>query len=127
MPDDEAKLDAAKDKSVTELLDAVKRKHDKILRNRQAVAFCSAMIPEQEKELARSIKYMQEYADAVQRVSKLLETNRIRLAHAIEFCNANDEDHEKVKVAEALARKIEKLQKQIAEHKIKIESQMKDS
>lgn len=110
----------AKEKSVTELLEDVHKKHDRLMRNRQAVAFLSSKIPLTEKLLKDGMKQLTHYVESTQRLSSELETMRKRLVFALEYCEKHDEDYEKLKLAEDLAKKLARLQKQITEQTTKL-------
>ena len=109
MPD--PKLDA----STTQLLAAVHAKHDRLKRNRQAVAFLSATIPVKEKLLKDGMKMLAEYVESTAKLAKELEQDRKRLEFALTFCKDHEAEGKNLKTAEELAKKIARLQKQMQE------------
>ncbi len=121
-----SELEAANNKSVTELLNNVKEKHDRLIRNRNAVHQESTKLPLEEKLLRDAMKQLEHYTEAVQRLGNSVENRRKRLAFALEYCKAHDEDYTKLKMAEDLAKKIARLQKEIAEKKLKLVTDMKE-
>lgn len=116
--------EAVKNKSVTELLKGVKEKHDRLLRNRVAVHQESTKLPLEEKLLRDAMKNLEFYAKSVEDLSKSVENRRKRLAFALNYCKEHDEDYTKLKMAEDLAKKIERLQKEVVEKKLKLVSTM---
>ena len=116
----------ANNKSVTELLNSVKEKHDRLLRNRAAVHQESSKLPIEEKLLRDCVAQLEHYTESVQRLGKSVENRRKRLAFALEYCRAHDEDYTKLKLAEDLAKKIARLQKEITEKKLKMVASMSE-
>jgi hypothetical protein len=116
--------EAANNKSVTELLGAVKEKHDRLIRNRNAVHQESTKLPLEEKLLRDAMKQLEHYTESVQRLGASVENRRKRLAFALAYCKEHDEDYTKLKMAEDLAKKIARLQKEIAEKKLKLVTDM---
>ncbi len=114
MPDETPQI------SASEALKKVHEKHEKLLRNRQSVAFCSAKIPIVEKLLAAAIENAKFYAESVIEQTKQLDALRKRYNFSIEYCEKHAEDYEHVKIADEIANKIKKLMAQLAEKNAEI-------
>ncbi len=100
-----------------DILASVRQKHDRLLRNKQAVAYLTAMLPTHESLLAEAKEQLAHYTESVARLTKLVEDSRKRLEFALNYCNEHKEDDERVKEAEKLAARIEKLQERLLERK----------
>jgi 7-keto-8-aminopelargonate synthetase-like enzyme len=107
--------------NVTEALANAQKRRDRLLRNKQALVFCSSKIPIVEKLLKSAIKLAEEYAESVVRLSKELEQLKKRHEFALKYVTDNDEDYQDAIKAEELAKKIVKLQKALAEKKKQFE------
>jgi Ni,Fe-hydrogenase III component G len=119
-----SEAEAANNKSVTELLNSVKEKHDRLIRNRNAVHQESTKLPMEEKLLRDAMEHLEYYKESVLRLGVSVENRRKRLAFALEYCKQHDEDYTKLKMAEDLAKKIARLQKEITEKKLKMVAEL---
>lgn len=119
-----SEAEVANNKSVTELLNNVKEKHDRLIRNRNAMHQESSKLPLEEKLLRDAMTQLEHYKESVLRLSASVENRRKRLAFALEYCKQHDNDYTKLKMAEDLAKKIARLQKEILEKKLKLVTDM---
>ncbi len=110
-----------KEQAVTELLEAVRKKNERYLRNKQAVAFLSAVIPDREKLLKDFSAQLMFYAESVPKLKAQLDQDKIRLDFALTFLRDHAEDGESIKIAEETAKKIMKLQAQLVEKRLQVQ------
>jgi hypothetical protein len=99
--------------SVTELMNEVHRKHERLKRNRQNVAYATTMLPYKEKLLAEAMKSLEYYQKLVPELANDISLLRKRLEFSLKFCAEHDDDNEEMKEAEKIAAKIKKLEKEL--------------
>lgn len=99
--------------SVSELLNAVHKKKERFKRNRQNVAFCTAMLPEKERLLAECVKSLAYYQEIVPRLTNEIALMRKRLEFSLEFFKDHQDDDDEIREAEKIAAKIKKLEKEL--------------
>lgn len=110
--------------STADALKKVHEKYERLRRNRQAVAFCSAQIPLVQDLLEKALESAKYYAESVVRLQKQLAEYQQRFDFAVKYCEEYSDDYEKVKLANELAAKIAKLTKALIEKRKEIAKMM---
>lgn len=99
--------------SVTELMNEVHRKHERLQRNRQNVSYATQMLPLKEKALEEALKQLAYYQALVPELTNAIALFRKRLEFSLKFCAEHDGDNEEMKEAEKIAAKIKKLEREL--------------
>ena len=99
--------------SVTQILNDIHKQNERIRRNRQNVAACTALLPSKEKLLLEASKSLEYYSKLVPELTNDISLMRKRLEFSLDFCSKHDDEYQKTKDADKLAAKILKLEKEL--------------
>jgi len=101
--------------SVTELMTSIHVKHERYKKNKQNVVFCTAILPIKEKILREALQSKEYYDKLCPELTNDIALMRKRLEFSTNYLHDHEEQGTEIKEAEAIARKIKKLEQQMIE------------
>lgn len=103
------------DPSVTQALTSIRAKHERYKKNKQNVVYCTAMLPIKEKILREALGSLEYYQKLCPELTNDIALMRKRLEFSTNYLYEHEEQGNEIKEAEAIARKIKKLEQQMIE------------